>query len=91
MPGNRHVPTVFGNFWATFEQLCGVLARLSVSPLKRNRGLYTTERLIYHFCSANKCKFISDVANVVNLGRGGGGIFIYSCSQTIKTIDFKRN
>ncbi len=26
-------------------------------------------------------------------GRGGGGgtIFIYSCSQTVKIIDFKRN
>jgi hypothetical protein len=22
---------------------------------------------------------------------GGGAIFIYSCSQTLKTIDFKRN
>ena len=25
------------------------------------------------------------------LDNSGGGIFIYSCSQTIKTIDFKRN
>ena len=25
------------------------------------------------------------------IGGGGGLIFIYSCSQTIKTIDFKRN
>ena len=22
---------------------------------------------------------------------GGGGVFIHSCSQTVKTIDFKRN
>ena len=22
---------------------------------------------------------------------GGGGIFIYSCSQSVKTIDFKKN
>ena len=32
---------------------------------------------------------------VVDRGRGrtiiGGHIFIYSCSQTVKTIDFKRN
>ena len=26
-----------------------------------------------------------------NLGGGGGLVFIYLCSQTIKTIDFKRN
>jgi hypothetical protein len=26
-----------------------------------------------------------------NWGGGGGGIFIYSCSQTLKTIDFKGN
>ena len=29
--------------------------------------------------------------NIDNCGWGGGQIFIYSCSQTVKTIDFKRN
>ena len=34
---------------------CWVLAGLSVSLLIRNSDLYTTERLIYHLCTVNKC------------------------------------
>ena len=34
---------------------------------------------------------IRAVARHDNWGGGGGGIFIYSCLHTVKTIDFKRN
>jgi hypothetical protein len=33
----------------------------------------------------------SAVARTIIGGGGGGHIFIYSCSHTIKTIDFKIN
>ena len=37
------------------------------------------------------CGFLITYRPIASLVIGGGHIFIYSCSQTIKTIDFKRN
>ena len=41
-------------------------------------------QILFSLLNRGRCQWRSQT-------RGGGGIFIYSCSQTVKRIDFKRN
>ena len=61
----------------------------NVQLLFHNRQLYEQRHMITCLLKAGNNSYLQWRSKLDNWG--AGGIFIYSCSQTLKTIDFKIN
>jgi hypothetical protein len=86
-------------FWNAIKKLKKLCHKLAISVLSRRLGQYY---IVARWRDKNNGKmanmaFRKFLKFLVHQwwwkidNSGGGLIFIYSCSQTLKTIDFKRN